>query len=72
VSLTACDRAMRASGSTLSARAVLERAARGSMSAITPTQRELARLGVPVVTALRNQIQLLGKALWGASWGVDR
>lgn len=67
-SLATLDRAMRASGSKLSARSVLERAADGSMSPITPTQRELARLGVPVVTALRDQIQLLGIALWGPSW----
>lgn len=67
-SLAACDRAMRASGSKLSARSVFERAADSSTSPITPTQRELARLGVPVVTALRDQIQLLGIALWGPSW----
>jgi len=71
-SLAVCDRAMRASGSTLSNRSVLARAADGSKSPITPTQRELARLGVPVVTALRDQIQLLGIALWGPSWDADR
>jgi len=70
-SLAACDRAMRAAGSKLSARSVLERAADGSTSPITPTQRELARLGVPVVTALRDQIQLLGIALWGPAWGAE-
>lgn len=67
-SLSACDRAMRVSGSKLSDHSVLERAADASMSPITPTQRELARLGVSVVTALRDQIQLLGIALWGPSW----
>jgi len=67
-SLASCDRAMRVSGSVLSSRAVLARASDGSVSPITPTQRELARLGVPVVTALRDQIQLLGIALWGPAW----
>jgi len=62
---------MRASGSKLSDRSVLERAANGSTSPITPTQRGLARLGLPVVTALRDQIQLLGIALWGPSWSAD-
>jgi len=67
-SLAACDRALRVSGSKLSSHAVLARATDGSVTPITPTQRELARLGVPVVTALRDQIQLLGIALWGPSW----
>lgn len=68
VSLADCDRALRASGSRLSARSVLERATDGSVSPITPTQRELARLGAPVAIALRNQIQQLGKAVWGTAW----
>jgi len=71
-SVATCDRAMRVSGSMLSAGSVLARAADGSTSPITPSQRELARLGVPVVTALRDQMQLLGIALWGPSWGADR
>ncbi len=70
LSIAKCDRVMRATGSRLSDRSVLERAASGSSSPITPTQRALARLGVPVVTVLRDQIRLFGIALWGPSWSV--
>jgi hypothetical protein len=65
-SLAACERALRAAASRLVSRSVLNRAAHGPAEEITATQRELARLGVPVVMALRDKVSGVGTRLWGA------
>jgi len=62
-----CERAIRVSMSRLSAPSVQARAAGGTATLVTPTQRELARLGEPVVLAVRNRLKGVGKALWGSS-----
>jgi len=62
-----CERAVRVSMSRLSAPAVQARAAGGTATSMTPTQRELARLGEPVVLAVRDRLDGVGKALWGRS-----
>ena len=62
-----CERAIRVSMSRLSAPSVQARAAGGTTALITATQRELARLGEPVVLAVRDRLQGVGKALWGDS-----
>jgi hypothetical protein len=60
-----CERAIRTSVSRLSAKAVEARAIGGSIAPITPTQQKLARLGEPVVLAVRRQLRGVGRALWG-------
>jgi hypothetical protein len=70
VPLPVFDRALRASGERVAARAVFERAS-GATPALTPTQREIARLGVPAVLVMRRQVIALGTRLWGAGWAEE-
>lgn len=66
-----CDRAIRTSVAKLSAAAVLARSIGSTpVVAVTPTQRELARLGPPVVVAVRDQFRVLGKTVWGEAWNT--
>ena len=67
-----CEQAMRASVTRLSDAAVLARAEGGPTPPITATQRELARLGRPVVLALRDQCRALGRHVWGPDWNGAR
>jgi hypothetical protein len=60
-----CEAAIRSSVERLTDRAVLNRASGEPAPAMTPTQRELARLGEPVVIALRTRLGSLGLSLWG-------
>jgi hypothetical protein len=62
-----CERAVQVSMSRLSAPVVQARAAGGTATSLTPTQRELARLGEPVVLAVRHRLDGVGKALWSRS-----
>lgn len=62
----ACDRAIRASVSRLSAPSVSARASGETKTPMTETQRELARLSKPVVVALGQRLRGLDAALWGA------
>jgi hypothetical protein len=64
----ACDAALRGAGVRIAAREVLLRAKGEGAPAVTPTQRELARLGVAAVTSLRGRVQGVGGRLWGAAW----
>jgi hypothetical protein len=63
----ACGHALRATVSRLSAPAVLAHSTgRRAVHPLTATQIELSRLGEPAVVAVRDQLQILGRALWGA------
>lgn len=64
-SLAACEGAIRTSMSRLSDPSVRARAIGKPVKPMTPTQLELARLGEPVVLAVRKQIEVVGKTLWG-------
>jgi len=66
LSIEACEGAIRSTVSRLSSKKVAARALGKPVQAITPTQRELARLGEPVVTAARQQLRGVGTTLWGA------
>ncbi len=63
-----CHRAIRVSLVRLSDSAVVARSSGRPAPAITPTQRELARLGKPVVVAIRDLVRVVGANLWGPSW----
>lgn len=69
-SWAACERAMRASVARLSHASVLARSVGGPATPITATQREVARLGEPVVVALRDQCRVLGRSVWGEDWST--
>lgn len=72
MSFERCDRAIRAAGARLSECRVLDRAAGRIVAPITPTQRELSRLGGRVVGTLRGRIHAVATPIWGASFHVPR
>lgn len=67
LTLPECERAIRKSMHRLSDPCVRAGAIGNIKTSMTPTQRELARLGEPVVVALHDQLQTLGKALFGTA-----
>lgn len=74
-SLARCDTAIRRALGRFSAPAVLTRSVGGATAALSPitsTQRELARLGPPVVVALRDRLQVLGQTIWGDAWNATQ
>ena len=66
VTPAACRRALRSAVSRMSASVIHARTLGRPVERMTPTQREFARLGEPVVLATRRQLKGLGTALWGA------
>lgn len=71
-SLQAFERAMAHAARRLSAPAVVERAAGGTPTPLTPAQRELARLGVPSIVVIQDGIGSVASALWGERWREPR
>jgi len=69
-SFKACDEAIRIAAARLSAPSVHARAGGRPATAVTPTQREVARLGESPTAALHDQILLLARKVWGEDWGT--
>ena len=65
---SALDAALRTLAQRVTDPSVMERARGSSTVALTRSQRELARLGVPIVELAARRTESVARRLWGADW----
>ncbi len=71
VSSSEFDTAVRKAARRLTSARVVHRASRERVVPVTPTQRGLARLGIPVVTVVQDQVRAVAAGRWGSDWRAD-